>query len=144
MFTMTPPEMSSQQTMEHSEKQLAREVGILIASRRKAKGMTQAELAKKMGIEKETMSRLETGAISPTLGRLAQLSNLLDCEMADLLQIKPPELMDQAVALMQKLDRLNDSQRDVLLNLFEKIAMSLSKLDEKDRSVVEKFLKDVL
>ncbi|KAF3999890.1 hypothetical protein [Glaciimonas immobilis] len=50
--------------MQHEEissgKHLAREVGGIIAIRRKAKGLTHAQLFEQMAIEK-TMSRLETG-----------------------------------------------------------------------------------
>lgn len=65
------------QEEENSEKQLAREVGALIAGRRKARGLTQAKLAEHMNVEKETVSRIETGVISLTLGRLAQLAKFL-------------------------------------------------------------------
>ena len=58
------------------EKQLAREVGGIIAIRRKAKGLTQAQLAEYMDIEKESVSRIETGHIAPTLARLAQIAKL--------------------------------------------------------------------
>lgn len=129
---------------ENPEKQLAQTVGAIIASRRKARGLTQAELAEQMDIEKETISRIETGVISPTLTRLAQLAECLDCDMSELLRAESPELIDQAKLLANKMKNLNDSQRDLLVQLFAKMAVAMGKLNQKDRKVVEKFLSDVV
>lgn len=129
---------------ESPEKQLARSVGAIIASRRKAKGLTQAELAEQMDIEKETISRIETGVISPTLSRLAQLAECLDCDMGELLSAESPELLDQATLLASKMKNLSDGQRDLLVQLFAKMAAAMGRLNQKDRRVVEKFLSDVV
>lgn len=126
------------------EKELARAVGAIIASRRKGRGLTQAELAEQMDIEKETLSRIETGVISPTLSRLAQLAECLDCDMGELLRAESPELADQANLLANKMKHLNDSQRDLLIQLFAKMAGAMGKLNPKDRRVVAKFLSDIV
>ncbi len=126
------------------EKQLAREVGQIIATRRKAMKFTQAELAERMEIEKETVSRIETGHIAPTLARLAQIAKLLDCEISDLLKISTPDVSDQALAFMNRMENLSDSQKTILLDLFGKVALAMGKLNAKDRKVVEKFLGDIL
>jgi transcriptional regulator with XRE-family HTH domain len=131
------------QEVESSEKQLARAVGALIASRRKAKGLTQAKLAEYMDLEKETVSRIETGVISPTLARLAQLAKFLDCPIGDLLQI-PVSAPDQALSLARRMENLSENQRIVLTELFGKIATGMEKLSPKDRTVIEKFLSDLL
>jgi transcriptional regulator with XRE-family HTH domain len=44
--------------------------------------LTQAQVAAQLGIETETVSRLETGVISPTLERLDQLSRLFNCPVS--------------------------------------------------------------
>lgn len=129
---------------ENPEKQLARTVGALIASRRKAKGLTQEQLAEQMEIEKETVSRMETGIISPTLTRLAQLAKFLDCEISDFLRTSSPELADQAQSLAKRMGNLSDSQRAILVQLFGKIATAMGKLNQKDRKVIEKFLIEIL
>lgn len=126
------------------EKQLAREVGGIIAIRRKAKGLTQAQLAEHMEIEKETVSRIETGHIAPTLARLAQIAKLLDCEISDLLKISTPDVSDQALALMGRMGNLSEAQQTILLDLFGKVALAMGKLSAKDGKVVEKFLGDIL
>lgn len=132
------------QAEKSSDKQIAIEVGGIIAIRRKAKGWTQAQLAEHMNIEKESVSRLETGHIAPSLARLAQIAKLLDCEISDLLKISPPDVNDQALALLNRMDDLSDSQKTVLLDLFGKVALAMGRLGAKDRKVVEKFLGDIL
>lgn len=126
------------------EKQLAREVGGIIAIRRKAKGLTQAQLAERMDIEKESVSRIETGHIAPTLARLAQIAKFLDCDISDLLKISTPDVSDQALALMNRMEDLSEGQKTILLDLFGKVALAMGKLNAKDRKVVEKFLGDIL
>lgn len=132
------------QAEKSSDKQIAIEVGGIIAIRRKAKGWTQAQLAEHMDIEKESVSRLETGHIAPSLARLSQIAKLLDCDISDLLKISPPDVNDQALALLNRMDDLSDSQKTVLLDLFGKVALAMGKLGAKDRKVVEKFLGDIL
>jgi transcriptional regulator with XRE-family HTH domain len=126
-----------------AEKLIARTVGATIAERRKSKNMTQAELAEHMDVEKETVSRMETGVISPTLSRLSQLAKFLDCEIADLLQSDSTRVTDQALSLATRMENLNDDQRSVLTRLFGNVASTIEKLPTKDRKVVIKFLGDV-
>ena len=127
-----------------SEKQLAQIVGTLIAARRKAKGLTQAQLAEQMEIEKETVSRIETGAISPTLARLAQLAKLLECEISDLVQENSIGAAEQSIALITRMENLTESQRLTVLRFFGKVVAAMSKLNQRDGKAVEKFLDEIL
>jgi transcriptional regulator with XRE-family HTH domain len=58
---------------------LIKQVGQAIAKQRKIAHLTQSQVADKLGIETESVSRMETGAISPTLDRLEQFSELFGC-----------------------------------------------------------------
>ncbi len=58
-------------------------IGEGIALKRKEAGYTQAQVAELLGMHKETVSRLETGAIMPTVQRLVQLSELFQCRIGD-------------------------------------------------------------
>lgn len=130
--------------IEGPEKQLAKLVGAIIAGKRKAKGLTQAQLAEQMSIEKETISRVETGVISPTLSRLAQLAKILDCEMTDLLRISTPEVEDHAHSLAGRMGDLSDSERELIVGMLSRVAVALRKFPPKERKIVEKFLSDVI
>jgi hypothetical protein len=78
------------------------------------------------------------------LARLAQIAKLLDCEISDLLKISTPDVSDQALALMNRMESLSEGQQTILLDLFGKVALAMGKLNAKDRKVVEKFLGDIL
>jgi len=130
--------------VEKSEKQLAQIVGALIAARRKAKGLTQAQLAEQMEIEKETVSRMETGIISPTLTRLAQMAKFLDCDISDLVQAHSPELANRAITLLSRMENLSEGQQEIVMQLLGKVVTAMGKLNQRDGKVVEKFLSEIL
>lgn len=60
-------------------------LGRNIASRRKALGLTQADLAERLGVDTETLSRFERGKHAPSLMTLERLATGLLTTCADLL-----------------------------------------------------------
>ena len=48
---------------------------------REARGMSQAELAGRMGVGRSSIARLEAGEVDPKLGTIAQLGRALDAEL---------------------------------------------------------------
>jgi transcriptional regulator with XRE-family HTH domain len=58
---------------------LAKRVGQAIARQRKLARLTQSQVAEKLGIEVETVSRLETATWPVSLARLEQLGELFGC-----------------------------------------------------------------
>jgi len=66
-------------------KDLLRRVGAAIVSQRKAAGFTQARVADAIGLEKETISRMENGVIAPSVHRLWQFAELFGCPLSALL-----------------------------------------------------------
>ena len=89
-------------------------LGVIIAEHRKEKGMTQLELAEKMGVTDKAVSKWERDLSCPDIHSLHSLPNLaaiLGISVDDLMQIKkevpvsskkPKEVMDilfKAVAL---------------------------------------------
>ena len=53
---------------------LAMQVGAVIAPRRKQMGLTQVQLATRLGITQDSLSRMENGAIAPKFSRLPELA----------------------------------------------------------------------
>lgn len=51
---------------------------------RKAKGLTQSELADLVGVEQPTISRFERGSDNVTLGLVRKIADALDVPLADL------------------------------------------------------------
>ena len=52
-----------------------------LIEKRLAKGLTQAELAKKLGTKQSAISRLESGRFNPTLGLLSKLARALGAKV---------------------------------------------------------------
>lgn len=78
-----------------AERNLNYQVGKNIAKRRKALGVTQAQIAEELKVEVETISRMENGRISLSLDRVEQFAKLLKCTPIDLL--RPPSSTDNDI-----------------------------------------------
>ena len=52
------------------------QIGIKIAKARQEKGITQIELADKMSVTRQTVSRWETGAAVPDIEKVASLAEI--------------------------------------------------------------------
>ncbi len=50
-----------------------------IAAERALRGMSQGDLAEKLGVTRETVSRWETGTCKPPTERVAQMCDLFEC-----------------------------------------------------------------
>lgn len=59
-------------------------IGVKIFKTRLVLGMTLPELAKKSGVSKGLLSRLETSKQNPTLGTLEKIAKALGVEVGDL------------------------------------------------------------
>lgn len=74
-------------------------IGAFIAENRRAKGLTQEQLAEKLGVTNKTVSRWETGKYMPDLSLLKPLSEELGITLNELLSgesIKSEHLEEQA------------------------------------------------
>ncbi len=75
-------------------------LGRRIAGEREVMGLSQAQLAERVGVATETISRLERGVAIPSLARIETIAVVLEIALHDLLRIG------------------GDSQRDRLLQRF--------------------------
>ena len=82
-----------------------------IASRRHALGLTQAQLAERIGVETETVSRFERGKHLPSLATLERLAKTLRCMMSDLLAEERPQSDEDALVLSAWLSALSEDDR---------------------------------
>lgn len=62
------------------EATLAQQVGHALAQTRKEAGLTQVELAQRVGVQQSMVSRIERGKGNPTVSLIEQLSLALDCK----------------------------------------------------------------
>lgn len=106
-------------------KGIAAQVGAAIATLRKQRRLTQAQVAESMSVEKETVSRIETGVISPSLARLRQIADVLGCTPADLFRPGSPDALDQAHKIVELLQGLNDNERAMVVRVVGEVAGAL-------------------
>ncbi|MBN2527753.1 MAG: helix-turn-helix transcriptional regulator [Deltaproteobacteria bacterium] len=64
---------------------LEQNIGGRVAQFRETAGLTQDNLAEKVGVTIETISRLERGVSIPSIARLDTIANALGVELTDLL-----------------------------------------------------------
>jgi transcriptional regulator with XRE-family HTH domain len=86
-------------------------LGKNVSLRRKTLGLTQAQLAERLGVETETISRVERGTNLISLQRLASLSEVLETSVAELLSQSVSNRSDQALMIEQWLLNLTPRER---------------------------------
>lgn len=101
---------------------LAARVGSAIAEQRRARGLTQAKLAEMINLEQEAISRWERGTRMPTLHRLQQLSDALDCSVDQLFQRGSKRPDDQLAMIADALDGLDSDERELVVNFVRQFA----------------------
>ncbi len=104
------------------DKKLAMNLGALIAARRKSLGLTQGELAEQISIEQESMSRIETGVITPSLSRLISLADALNCSIETLLRPASNRKQDQSLVMEGLLEGLDDAERAFAIRVISDFA----------------------
>jgi transcriptional regulator with XRE-family HTH domain len=58
--------------------------GLAVRDRRLAAGLSQEALAERCGVDRKSISRVETGAFSPSLDRVWRLADALEVPLEDL------------------------------------------------------------
>ena len=107
---------------------LAKAIGRVVAKRRTEKGMTQEDVAERLGVGYEAVSRIERGAIMPTIGKLVQLAGVFSCPIEELLVESSNRATDQGAVLSKMIEGLSETDRAFMLEIIEKMA---NKLKEK-------------
>ena len=89
------------------ERELAYDFGLRLKKLRDAKGLSQKELAQKLGVSKGTVYRYENNTQSPSLENAAKLALLLDTSLDYLAGL------DNALTI--QLPDLNEEERNALM-----------------------------
>ncbi len=66
-------------------------MGEIISTLRKEKGMTQKELAEKMGVTDKAVSKWERNLSCPDISSIPHLAEVLEVSVEDLMDVKPRE-----------------------------------------------------
>jgi len=105
--------------------QLARMVGTAIAVRRKAAGMTQDALGEKLDVGLEAISRMERGAIMPSIHRLVQVAEALNCPVQELLLFGSDRAADRGIQLAGMMDGLSTGDQEMVIEIVDRLVQRL-------------------
>lgn len=90
---------------------LEEQVGALVRHHRKLAGLTQAELAERIGRQTGAVTRIETGEAAPSFETMSSLARALGVEIRDFFGVGAHPLRDHRsdpmVAIIDKLSTLN-------------------------------------
>lgn len=117
------------------------EIGRIIKEKRRAAGLTQEDLAKKIGCATITIRQYESGKREPGMDALIDISNALGIEIFDLV----PEGQEQG----NPFDELSEDQREFILNTstgddtLKKILTIFFRLPDDGKILVLKKLKQL-
>ncbi|WP_455599606.1 helix-turn-helix transcriptional regulator [Cloacibacillus sp.] len=104
-------------------------IGDNIKKLRKEKGLTQTDLAKKVGVTMQAISHYETNRANPSMENLRRIAATLGCSVSDLADLPadtPTEEQPPAVSLLERIDaaanKLNAPGQAVAADFVEGLA----------------------
>ena len=120
-------------------------MGSRIAARRKEKGMTQEELAAKLGVSAQAVSKWENDLSSPDTIHLIRLADVLDTEVEFLATGKTAELetVEKVVTVVQHVDRI--VEKPIVIQKVVEVEKPQSSVNSRVKKVVRtKFVRNPL
>ena len=111
--------------MTTSKQYLAEQIGRCVGKRRLSAGLTQYQVAEKLGVGYEAVSRMERGVTIPTIIRLAELAGIFGCGIEELLIETSNRAEDQSSQITDMLIKLSDEDRKMLLETIQTLYLRL-------------------
>lgn len=111
--------------------EFAKMLGNRIKHRRLENGLTQEQLASALGIDTNTISRLECGSHLPSLRRLAELAQVLGISTGSLLGEVSNNHSDQTEKFHGYIEGLKAHERDLILEVAKRQSDFFKSLSEK-------------
>lgn len=106
---------------------LADAVGRAVASQRLRCRLSQEQVAERLGIGNEAVSRIERGIVMPNIERLVELAEIFGCEAAELLTEASTRPEDQARHLHSLLSTLDGEDRKLVMGVVESLVERLAR-----------------
>ena len=105
---------------------ISRKIGVAVKAARHSAGLSQDELAEKVGKSMKTISNIERGAVAPSIETLYQIASALKVPMADLFQDVDKRRSNKRflaeTEARELLRSLNDQGLDLAIEQIEAIA----------------------
>lgn len=115
--------------MGHPEFSMTVELGKKIRARRKELGMTQEELAEKLGVGHQALSRIEQGRMAPKMDRLPIIAESLKCTVADLFRVEGDKSSSYGTRIDDLFSGLSPKKQEFIYQHISGLVFML-KLDE--------------
>ncbi len=106
---------------------LAKILGNAIVERRRLLGMTQAELANRLDMAPDALSRIENGYVAPRFSRIDQMAKVLDCSVAELFREKNGSLRERLDCLAETIGSLPPDKQEEVIGLVVRLVNVLKK-----------------
>lgn len=101
---------------------------VRLAQARELRRLSQADLAKKVGIPASSVSHFEAGTRKPSFDNLRRIANVLEVSTDYLLgRVASPELAAEADRLHRDAQRLNDQDRELAQAFIEMLGKRAKK-----------------
>ncbi|OQS45771.1 hypothetical protein B0T49_20295 [Chromobacterium violaceum] len=101
---------------------LGQSIGKALAAHRKQVKLTQDQVAERLGVERETISRFERGAVIPPIPRLYELAEIYGCKAGDLLMEGSIRTADQSDEIARMLEGLGEHERKLALTIVRELS----------------------
>lgn len=113
------------------DKELKVQVAKNIAKYRKMVGITQVHLAEKISVEKETVSRMEAGKVTPSLSRLASIADALGCPVAALVRNETENTQSNSETIADMISPLSAEEQGAVVRFVgDAVRLLRGKYDE--------------
>jgi transcriptional regulator with XRE-family HTH domain len=96
-------------------------IGESISAQRMALGLSQEKVAELLGISREAVSRMETGVSVPSVVRIAELAEIFECGIEELIVKGSNRQLDQSRQIADLLDGLSEQHRAILFNVMKQL-----------------------
>ncbi|MDL2313814.1 helix-turn-helix domain-containing protein [Desulfovibrio sp. OttesenSCG-928-C14] len=99
------------------ESRFAETLGGNIAERRRKLGLSQRELATKLGITYDSMARMERGKVTPKISRLPEIAEALQCSVSYLFHTNDDTTGEMTATIVDILKTLPQEGQEAMVEL---------------------------
>ncbi len=96
---------------------LSAQIGKNILNQRKYLGLTQAQLAELVGLENETISRIESGKYNVSISSLERFTQALQIDISDIVRANSENIPSQAESIAVLLQDLDEEEKERVLKI---------------------------
>ena len=108
-------------------------IGERFAELRRDRGLTQDQLAERLQVERETVSRFERGVTDPSMTKVLEICEILEVPVASLVTRISANVSDYRVRIEAALQVCVPADRELLCETLERLADRLGKQANSDR-----------